>query len=133
MGAIGALLFALGGVWWLTHMSTTADYATDLLPSLILGGIGVGLTIPSSQGAGTSTLPPHRLATGTAVLNMARQIGTVLGVAILVAIVGTGAQVSAFQDAWIVLVATSATASLAMLATRSKAVQAPAAPVEAVA
>ena len=133
VGAIGTLLFALSGVWWLTHMSTTADYATDLLPSLILGGIGVGLTIPSSQGAGTSTLPPHRLATGTAVLNMARQIGTVLGVAILVAIVGTGAQVSAFQEAWVVLVATSATASLAMLATRSKAVQAPVTAAEAVA
>jgi MFS family permease len=124
VGAIGALCFALGGVSWISHMSATPHYAGDLLPSLILGGIGVGLTIPSAQGAGTATLPPERFATGTAVLNMSRQIGAVLGVAILVAIVGTPAPnqaVDAFQHGWEFVVGTAAAASLAMLATGSRA------------
>jgi MFS family permease len=123
VGVIGTLFFALGGLWWLTHMSVTPDYASDLLPSLILGGIGVALTLPSAQGAGTATLPPSRLATGTAVLIMARQIGMALGVAILVAVIGTsggGEAVGAFQDAWVFVIATAVTASLAMLATRSR-------------
>jgi EmrB/QacA subfamily drug resistance transporter len=126
VGVIGTLFFALGGLWWLTHMSATPDYASNLLPSLLLGGIGVALTLPSAQGAGTATLPASRLATGTAVLIMARQIGMALGVAILVAIVGTpgGAEaVGAFKDAWVFVVATAVTASLAMLATHSRPAQ----------
>lgn len=120
VGAIGALFFALGGVWWLTHMSATPDFVGALLPSMILGGIGVGLTIPSAQGVGTATLPPARFATGTAVLNMSRQIGAVLGVAILVAIVGTpspDAAVDAFKHGWVFVIGAAAAASLAMLAT----------------
>ena len=128
VGVIGTLFFALGGLWWLTHMSATPDYASDLLPSLILGGIGVALTLPSAQGAGTATLPPSRFATGTAVLVMARQIGIALGVAILVAIVGTSSgdeAVGAFKDGWVFVIATAVTASLAMLATRGRTAEAP--------
>jgi EmrB/QacA subfamily drug resistance transporter len=127
VGVIGTLFFALGGLWWLTHMSVTHDYASDLLPSLVLGGIGVAMTLPSAQGAGTATLPPSRFATGTAVLVMARQIGMALGVAILIAIVGTsggGEAVSAYKDAWVFVVGTAVTASLAMVATRGRAAEA---------
>jgi MFS family permease len=46
----------------------------------------VGLTIPSLLAAGSASLPPDRFGTGSGVLNMARQVGTVLGVAGLVAI-----------------------------------------------
>jgi MFS family permease len=48
--------------------------------------VGVGLTIPSLLAAGSASLPPARFGTGSGALNMARQIGTVLGVAGLVAI-----------------------------------------------
>ena len=48
--------------------------------------MGVGLTIPSLIGAGTASIPPARFGTGSGVLNMSRQIGTVLGVAGLIAI-----------------------------------------------
>ena len=57
-------------------------------------GIGVGLTLPSLASAAASSLPPARFATGSAVLTMSRQIGTVLGVAILVAILGTAGRAS---------------------------------------
>jgi hypothetical protein len=52
----------------------------------LLGGAGVGLTIPSLLGAGSASLTPDRFGTGSGILNMARQVGTVLGVAGLVAI-----------------------------------------------
>ena len=64
---------------------------THLLPAQLLGGAGVGLTIPSLLGAGSASLTPARFGTGSGILNMARQVGTVLGVAGLVAIL---AQVS---------------------------------------
>ena len=63
------------------------------MPAQLLGGAGVGLTIPSLIGAGTASIPPARFGTGSGVLNMARQIGTVLGVAGLIAIL-TGLNVA---------------------------------------
>ena len=71
---------------WLTQLQVHAAYATHLLPAQLLGGAGVGLTIPSLIGAGTASIPPARFGTGSGVLNMSRQIGTVLGVAGLIAI-----------------------------------------------
>jgi hypothetical protein len=60
---------------------------------------------------GASSLPPHSFATGSAVVNMLRQVGLAVGVAVLVAVIGApatpAAQVSAFQDGWIVIAATA--------------------------
>jgi hypothetical protein len=46
----------------------------------------VGLSIPSLLAAGSVSLTPARFGTGSGILNMARQVGTVLGVAGLVAV-----------------------------------------------
>ena len=59
---------------------------------MLISGAGVGLVIPTLTGAGASSLPPERFATGAAVLTMGRQIGAALGVAVLVAVLGTAAQ-----------------------------------------
>ena len=45
--------------------------------------------LPSLGGAATAPLPPQRFATGSALYAMTRQIGVALGVACLVAILGT--------------------------------------------
>jgi len=71
---------------WLSQIQVHAAYATHLLAAQLLGGAGVGLAIPSLIGAGTASIPPARFGAGSGVLNMARQIGTVLGVAGLIAI-----------------------------------------------
>jgi MFS family permease len=70
-------------------MGLEPDYAGDMLGGMILTGIGVGLTLPTLMATGASSLPPHSFATGSAVINMLRQIGLAVGVAILIAIVGS--------------------------------------------
>jgi EmrB/QacA subfamily drug resistance transporter len=82
----GCLLFAAGGLWWLWQVGATPHYASELLPGLLMSGAGVGLTLASLSSAAVASLPPARFATGSAVLNMCRQVGSVLGVAVLVAI-----------------------------------------------
>jgi EmrB/QacA subfamily drug resistance transporter len=102
-GAAGALLFAGGGVIWLTQVGISPDYAAAFLPGMLIGGAGVGLVIPSLFSAATASLPPARFATGSAVLSMSRQIGVALGVAVLVSLIGTpgpGEALARFQDGW---------------------------------
>ena len=87
----GALVNAGAQVLWYALLTTEPHYLTRMLPVQLLGGAGVGLAIPSLIGAGSMALPPDRFGTGSGILNMARQIGTVLGVAGVIAILaGTG-------------------------------------------
>ncbi len=88
VAATGCLLFGLGMVITLTRLVPEPAYASHLLPGLLVGGAGVGLALPTILSAATADLPTNRTATGSAVVNMSRQLGAVLGVAALVAILG---------------------------------------------
>jgi MFS family permease len=118
VGAVGGLLFAAGGVWWITQVGATPHYAAEILPGMMIGGAGVGLVIPSLFGAATATLPPNRFATGTAITSMSRQIGVALGVAVLVAVLGTPSAsgvLSHFQHGWTIQLVGGLAAAAAFL------------------
>jgi MFS family permease len=89
VGGAGALLFAIGTVLWLTFVGVQPDYLSHFLPSMLIGGVGVGLALPAFTIAATRVLPPQLLATGIGAQTMFRQIGGTLGVAAFVAILGT--------------------------------------------
>ncbi|HEY5317144.1 MAG TPA: MFS transporter, partial [Solirubrobacteraceae bacterium] len=57
---LGCTLGAAAQLLWLTQMSAHPDYLVHLLPAQLLGGAGVGLTIPSLLGAGSASLEPAR-------------------------------------------------------------------------
>ncbi len=106
IAAIGALLFASGGVWWLTHVGLEPNYATEVLPGMLLGGAGVGFVIPTLASAVAASLPPARFATGSAIYGMTRQFGIALGVAVLIAVLGTprNAEIlGSFRSGWQVI------------------------------
>ncbi len=130
-GLLGSVLFAGGSLWYITHTGERPDYVSEYLPGLLIGGAGVGLVIPTLTGAGASSLAPERFATGAAVLTMGRQIGAALGVAVLVAVLGTQAKSAAdFHAAWLISVTggLAAGAALAALGPRALSVlRAPAA------
>ena len=67
-------------------------------------GIGTGLTLPTFMATGAATLPANAFATGSGVLNMLRQLGFAVGVAVLIAVLGTphGAHdtLDAFRRGW---------------------------------
>jgi EmrB/QacA subfamily drug resistance transporter len=118
VGAIGAALFSLAGVWWATHLGVEVHYAADYLPGMLIGGMGVGFVNPALASAATAQLPPARLATGSAVLTMSRQFGSALGVALLVAVIGTPSPSeveSAFHDAWWMMTGAAALSALSFL------------------
>jgi EmrB/QacA subfamily drug resistance transporter len=116
-GILGSALFAAGSFWYITQTGESPHYLSDYLPGLIVGGAGVGLVIPTLTGAGASSLAAERFATGAAVLTMGRQIGSALGVAVLVAVVGTQASSAAdFHTAWLISVAGGLAAGVALAA-----------------
>jgi EmrB/QacA subfamily drug resistance transporter len=102
----GLAVFGLGSL--LLALQGGAQYATDVLPGWVVIGAGIGIAMPTLIGAATAELSPAEAATGSAVVNTARQAGYALGVAGLVAILGseTGpAAGAAFRDGWIFVTA----------------------------
>ena len=117
LGTLGIVVFGLGFLWWRLRIGQTPDYAGEMLPGLFITGIGVGLTLPSTASAASSALPPARFATGSAAFTMMRQLGYVLGVAILVAVLGTPSPadpIPAFDRAWVFMIVASVLGAAAM-------------------
>jgi MFS family permease len=119
IASIGALLFASGGVWWLTHVGLEPHYATEVLPGMLLGGAGVGLVIPTLASAVAASLPPARFATGSAIYGMTRQFGIALGVAVLIAVLGTPREaeiLGSFRTGWEVMAGLAFASAIAAVA-----------------
>ncbi len=62
-----------------------------LLPGLLLGGFGMGMTMTPITAAAMSAVPVEKAGVGSAVLNSARQVGGSLGIAVMGAIVASAA------------------------------------------
>jgi EmrB/QacA subfamily drug resistance transporter len=119
IAAIGAVLFAVAGLWWLRTVGLEPHYASEFLPGWLIGGVGVGFVVPTLASASAAALPPSRFATGSAVYGMTRQFGIGLGIAVLIAVLGTprGAQVlPAFRSGWEVTVGLAFASAIAALA-----------------
>jgi MFS family permease len=122
--AAGATLFAAGIAWWAVAATVSPNYV-DMIGGMLLTGVGVGLTLPTYMAAGAAALPPQAFATGSAVVNMLRQVGLAVGVAVLVAVLGAphgpGATLSAFRHGWEMIAGASlatAVAGVALLRSR---------------
>jgi EmrB/QacA subfamily drug resistance transporter len=117
---IGPLLLAVASLFWLLAAPAQPSYLTGFLPGLLIAGASAGLTqAPLFASAGT--LPADRATTGSAVLNMSRQVGSAVGVAILVALLAAPhpGSLAVFHRGWIFEIAVAAAASLAVILPRA--------------
>jgi EmrB/QacA subfamily drug resistance transporter len=65
----------------------------DVLPGLILGGIGMSLAMTPTTAAAMGSVPVDKAGVGSAVLNSMRQVGGSLGIALMGAIVASSVHV----------------------------------------
>lgn len=107
VAALGCVMLAAGYLYIAFSVGVHPHWATRMLPGQLLVGGGVGFALPTILSSGTSALPPQRTATGSAVITMNRQIGTVLGVSILIAILGSPVGLTqahhVFRLAWLTI------------------------------
>ncbi|GAB1645393.1 MFS transporter [Krasilnikovia sp. MM14-A1259] len=127
VGALGGALVAAGIGLNAVRLGLTPDYLGTYLPGQVIGGLGVGLAMPSFTAVAVTAVGTARFSTAIGISSMFRQVGGALGVAAFVAILGTpapGDALDAFRDGWAFMVLAALTGGLLMLGTRF----APAAP-----
>ncbi|MFL5955524.1 MAG: MFS transporter [Gaiellaceae bacterium] len=109
----GALTDRVGSRWLvgggMTLLAVMLFYYTQLgahesfwkiLPGLLLGGFGMGMTMTPVTAAAMSAVSVDKAGVGSAVLNSARQVGGSLGIAVMGAIVaGSSDYLTGFHDA----------------------------------
>lgn len=113
---LGTLALSGAGIWWY-FLATTSPHYWYVFPSLLLSGAASGLS-QAPLYAAVSTLPADRATTGSAVLNMTRQVGSAVGVAILVALLATGTphELAEFRRGWLLMIISGLAALAAVLA-----------------
>jgi EmrB/QacA subfamily drug resistance transporter len=115
----GPLIFAAGCVVFALGLGAEPHYLRDYLPATLLTGAGVGMSFAGFSSAAVAKLPPARFATGSAIAACFRQIGAVLGVSVLVAILGGATRANSlhtFHRAYGLMAIASAAAGLIGLA-----------------
>jgi NTE family protein len=114
----GPLLFAAGCTTFALSLGSHPHYASEFLPATLLTGTGVGMTFAGFSSAAVAELPPARFATGSAIASCLRQIGAVLGISVLIAVLGsdTVPTVDTFTNAYTLMAAASSAAAVAGLA-----------------
>src|SRR2546426_402013 len=123
--ALGTLVLAAGMLLFL-RTAPESDYVTVLIPPLLVSGIGVGLTFVSVTMAATTGVPDRDQGTASGLIGTAQQVGTAVGLAILVNIAGSvtrgylpqgaGAVIAGYHQAFVIAGAISfVAASLALI------------------
>jgi EmrB/QacA subfamily drug resistance transporter len=116
----GTLCVAASAGYWLAVAPARPSYLAAFLPGLIVAGAGAGLT-QAPLFAAASSLQADRATTGSAVLNMARQLGSAVGVAVLVALLASPQphSLALFQRGWILEAVAATAAAVVMVLLRS--------------
>ena len=114
----GAVAMTAAQVWFVTRTSASPSYVLDFLPGSVLAGLAIGFAFSALGAASAQALPPEQFGAGSAVGATARQLGAVLGVAVLVAVLGdpaAGEALRAFHAAWTVIGVTALACALVSL------------------
>ncbi len=99
----GALVWAAAYIWYHQRVGLEPAFWAEWMPGQVLSGIGVGATLPLLGSASLAAVPGGRYATASAVSSSARQLGGVLGIALLVVVLGDptpATAVESFRDGW---------------------------------
>ena len=98
----GGMLFAITQIAMVLLATETPAFWSLLFPLQIVGGVSVGMILPTLSAAAVMRLRRQRFGIGGAVNNAVRQFGGVIGTALAILLLGSAsAGLDAFQIAWV--------------------------------
>jgi EmrB/QacA subfamily drug resistance transporter len=77
------MALAAAGMAWLTRIGLSDQYASRVLPPLLVVGLGLGHVIPTAMNHATARVGPADAGAASAAVNTMQQIGGSLGTALL--------------------------------------------------
>jgi EmrB/QacA subfamily drug resistance transporter len=83
---VAGLVISTGGFILLTGVSGHGDYASHVVPAMIILGVGMGMSFVPVTIAGTSGVSPGDSGLASGLLNTTQQVGGSLGLAILTSV-----------------------------------------------
>jgi EmrB/QacA subfamily drug resistance transporter len=87
---VGGMLIVTGSLLVFANLGENETF-WDLLPGMLLGGVGMAAAMAPVTAAAMHSVRPDKAGVGSAVLNSMRQVGGSLGIAIMGAIVAASA------------------------------------------
>jgi MFS family permease len=121
VGVPGVLILA-GAAWWLhAHVGTEPHYWVDWFPGAVMSGLGINMAFPMLQASGVRDVGPARFSVANASTRAALQLGTAVGIAVLVAILGNKPDtISEVRTAWATIGLCSAASALFIIPIRPR-------------
>lgn len=84
------LVVTAGGALLLSRAPSTASYAVDVLPGLIVVGLGAGMVFVAVSGSAMAGIPDQHAGMASGFLMTGHEVGAALGVAVLSTIASAG-------------------------------------------
>ncbi|HEY2771504.1 MAG TPA: MFS transporter [Solirubrobacteraceae bacterium] len=112
---VTGLLLQAAGMAWIALVARVDVAYGQLVPPLIVAGVGVSMTMPAIQSTVLGAVAPEEVGKASGTFNTMRQLGGVLGLAIVVAVfagAGSYASPAAFSDGFAPAIAVCAGLSL---------------------
>jgi EmrB/QacA subfamily drug resistance transporter len=113
---VGGLVLQAAGLTWIALIAGADMAYGELVPPLIVAGIGVSMAIPSAQNSVVGAVPLEGVGKAAGANSMMRELGGVFGIAVAVAVfagAGSYASAQAFTDGFAPAIGVAATLSLA--------------------
>ncbi len=89
---IGGMVTMTAGMLWLSQISASSGYLTDLLGPMILVGFGAGFPFVTLTLVSLADVAPRDAGAASAMVNVVQQVGGALGLAVLVTIFGSASR-----------------------------------------
>jgi MFS family permease len=114
---VGCIIGSLGTTWWVMFAGKGADYPRDILPGMVLAGIGTTAGFATLTGALMSRIPPRFYSVAGAARSTLFQLGTAVGIAVAVAVVDSGdaTSVAPYRIVWIIATVCGVIAAFVMV------------------
>jgi EmrB/QacA subfamily drug resistance transporter len=113
---VGGLLLQVVGLTWIALIAGPDIAYSELVPPLIVAGVGVSLAIPAGQNSVVGSVADDAIGKAAGANSMMRELGGVFGIAVTVAVfagAGSYASAEAFTDGFAPAIGLAAVLSLA--------------------